>query len=153
MSVQIPTVRVYRNLHRNCLSIQAKTATGWRVVAHAISVELEGVTFKVSQAGRDQVLRTGKKAVHAFAVGRLTGFIGRLNVRVDDPLAPVLLSLPPADMVVPADRVPVSYNPRRQDSFYLVTGSHDREPALRGCASLRMQPTRLMALAPELAIL
>lgn len=148
MSASNPTVRVYRNLHKKCYSIQAKVGASWRVIAHAASVELEGVTFKVSQAGRDRVLRTGAKAVHAYAVGRLVGWTGMLLVDVSDPLA-VILDLPGAGMLTEfPDRSRVSYNPRRQESFYLVTGSHDREPPVRGCAALRMQPTRLLALTP-----
>lgn len=69
-------VRVYRNLHKNCYSIMARVANGWRVVAHAESVGLHGVTFKVSQAGRNRVLASGKKEVHAFACGELKAWRG-----------------------------------------------------------------------------
>ena len=64
-------VRVYFNLHKKKLSIQEKTAKGWRVWLHASKVTLENVTFKVSEAGRQRVLRERKKNVHAFVEGDL----------------------------------------------------------------------------------
>lgn len=64
-------VRVYRNLHKKCWSVQAKGDKGWRVVLHLRSLVLMDVEFKVSRAGRERVLREKKKNVHAFAVGTL----------------------------------------------------------------------------------
>ena len=64
-------VRVYFNLHRKQLSVQEKTPKGWRVWLHASKVTLENVTFKVSEAGRQRVLRERKKNVHAFVEGDL----------------------------------------------------------------------------------
>jgi hypothetical protein len=63
--------RVYRNLHRKCLSVQTMTPRGWRVTGHADAVTLSGVTFAVSQAGRARVLKEGRKNVHAFVIGTL----------------------------------------------------------------------------------
>lgn len=60
-------VSVYRNLTRRCLSIKYKQ----HVAGHAISVVLENVIFKVSEAGRQRVLRTRQKNVHAFVQGAL----------------------------------------------------------------------------------
>jgi len=64
-------VRVYFNLHKKKLSVQQKTAKGWRVWTHADKISLENVTFKVSEAGRQRVLRERKKNVHAFVEGDL----------------------------------------------------------------------------------
>lgn len=58
-------VKVYRNLHKECYSIQARGL----VVAHADNVTLMSVNFVVQPAGRQRVLDTKKKNVHAFAVG------------------------------------------------------------------------------------
>lgn len=64
-------VRVYRNLHKNCWSVQSKNEKGsWIVTAHKESVFLRGVTFKVSQAGYERVLREGRKNVHAYVYGQ-----------------------------------------------------------------------------------
>lgn len=77
-------VRVYRNLHARCYSVQAKVQDGhlmgnargpgeWRVVLHADAIALWGVTFRVSAAGRARVLATGRKNVHAFVHGTVSG--------------------------------------------------------------------------------
>jgi len=63
-------VRVYRNLHRKCLSVQTKVpGAGWRLAAHVDAITLKRVTFSVSQMGRSRVLATRKKNVHAFVIG------------------------------------------------------------------------------------
>lgn len=93
-------VRVYYNLHRKQLSVQSKTPKGWRVWLHANKVTLEDVEFKVSEAGRQRVLREKKKNVHAFVEGNLVlDGIGKIEPRVW-----------------------VSYNPYREiGKFYEVT--------------------------------
>jgi hypothetical protein len=60
-------VKVYWNLHRNCYSVQQNGL----VVCHADKIELKNVTFKVSEAGRQRVLKERKKNVHAFVTGYL----------------------------------------------------------------------------------
>ena len=60
-------VKVYWNLHRNCYSVQQNGL----VVCHADQVELKDVTFKVSEKGRQRVLKERRKNVHAFVVGYL----------------------------------------------------------------------------------
>tara|TARA_R100001086_G_scaffold115082_1_gene58763 strand:- start:971 stop:1459 length:489 start_codon:yes stop_codon:yes gene_type:complete len=82
-------VRVYRNLTRDCYSIQQ----GGIVKAHADSVVLEDVAWTVSQPGRRRVIRDGKKNVHAFAVGYLV------------------------PTTTAAYAAPVRYNPYKMDSF------------------------------------
>lgn len=62
-------VRVYRNLHKKCLSVQHKTARGWRLLKHVKSICLKSPSYKVSQAGRERVLREKRKNVHAFLEG------------------------------------------------------------------------------------
>ena len=66
-------VFVYFNLHKKCLSVKAlEGESKGRVIAHADSVELVNATFKVSQAGRQRVLRERRKNVHAGVVGTMT---------------------------------------------------------------------------------
>jgi hypothetical protein len=95
-------VFVYFNLHRKCLSVKALEGENkGRVIAHADSVELVNVTFKVSEAGRQRVLREKRKNVHAGVVGTLT-------------------NLPAHYMTVSIARQlfnPVKYNPYKFDSF------------------------------------
>jgi hypothetical protein len=61
-------------------------------------VTLSDVTFAVSQAGRERVLREGRKNVHAFVVGTL-------------------------ETPRPIDGVAVAYNPRRAPGFVTPDGA------------------------------
>ena len=104
-------VRVFRNLTRRCLSMQARTPTGWRTIAHADSVALRDVAFRVSEAGRQRVLATGRKTVHAWAEGELTEWTG--NVREES-----MATLPARAPGSPGPlSTPVTYNPRRFRTF------------------------------------
>lgn len=60
-------VYVYRNLHQDCWSVRSKK-TG-RVLAHCINLSVKDATFKVSEAGRQRVLREKRKNVHAGVEG------------------------------------------------------------------------------------
>lgn len=58
--------RVYYNLHKRKLSIQEKRVNDsgkkvWKVVRHADSIFLEDVKFKVSEVGRQRVIKEKKK--------------------------------------------------------------------------------------------
>jgi hypothetical protein len=86
-------VKVYFNLHKKCFSIQHKGI----VIGHSDFVALKNVEFKVSQAGRERVLRESKKNVHAYVIGEL------LEVGVDS-------------------GVEVTYNPYKYNSFVTKIG-------------------------------
>ena len=65
------------NLHRKCWSIKALTGPSrGRVIGHAEYVDLACVEWKVSEAGRQRVLKKKKKNVHAGAVGILESWTG-----------------------------------------------------------------------------
>jgi hypothetical protein len=66
--------RVYRNLHKKAWSIQIKKEKGWRVGTHASEIILKETTFKVYEAGREKVLKTKRKNVHAYIIGTLINF-------------------------------------------------------------------------------
>ena len=85
-------VKVYWNLHRKCYSVQQNGL----VVGHTDHIELRTVTFKVSEAGRQRVLKERRKNVHAF----VTGYIND-------------------GMPNPHWNVKVVYNPYKFDSFRL----------------------------------
>jgi hypothetical protein len=71
-------VFVYFNLHKKCWSVKAlEGPCKGRVVRHARLVYLTNVTPKVSEAGRQRVIRTGRKNVHA-------GIVGTLQFAADD---------------------------------------------------------------------
>jgi hypothetical protein len=66
-------VFVYFNLHRKVFSVKAlEGASKGRVVAHLPQVSLTDAVFKVSEAGRQRVLREQRKNVHAGVVGYLS---------------------------------------------------------------------------------
>ena len=56
---------VYRNLHTNTFSLKYKD----RVIDHPTELILTDVKFSVSQAGRQKVLQTKRKNVHATVNG------------------------------------------------------------------------------------
>lgn len=63
-------VFVYFNLHRKLWSIKAMEGENkGKVIGHASMVQLSDVKFKVSESGRQRVLREKKKNVHAGACG------------------------------------------------------------------------------------
>ena len=68
---------VYFNLHRKCWSIKAMEGPSkGRVIGHAKYVDMASVTWKVSEAGRQRVLREKRKNVHAGAVGEIQRWLG-----------------------------------------------------------------------------
>ena len=101
-------VFVYFNLRKKCFSIKALEGPNkGRVVAHRDAVLLFDATFKVSEAGRQRVLRERKKNVHA-------GVVGQWFDDVDS---------------VTHDRVmrygsAITYNPYKYDSFVHYYGEH-----------------------------
>ena len=63
-------VFVYFNLHRKMFSIKAlEGPMKGRVVAHRHTVLVNDATFKVSEAGRQRVIREQRKNVHAGVSG------------------------------------------------------------------------------------
>ena len=90
--------RIYFNLHRKLFTVQHKTAKGWRVLHHAAEVHMHFPRFKVSEAGRQRVLREKRKNVHAF----VEGIIGD-SMNLPDP----------------EDMQRVSYNPYKAGTFVL----------------------------------
>jgi hypothetical protein len=65
-------VKVYFNLHRKLFSVVAlEGERKGRVIAHKTHLRLANAQFKVSEAGRQRVLREKRKNVHAFVVGEL----------------------------------------------------------------------------------
>lgn len=72
-------VRVYRNLGKvspENYSIQKKVGGRWLVVGHSNELILKDVKFKVSEVGRQRVIKEGRKNVHAFVYGKLVNSIG-----------------------------------------------------------------------------
>jgi hypothetical protein len=63
---------VYRNLHTGCWSVKALSGPkNGLVVLHAKEVLVAEPEFRVSESGRQRVLREQRKNVHAGVVGRV----------------------------------------------------------------------------------
>lgn len=97
-------VDIYFNLHKKCLSIRHKG----RVIDHARSVEMNSVSFVVSQKGRERVLREKRKNVHAFVRGEMNSYVALKN-------SPVANLQPHND-----NGRQVKYNPYKYSSFVLA---------------------------------
>jgi hypothetical protein len=103
-------VFVYWNLHKQVWSVKALEGKDkGRVIYHAHNVTLSDCTFKVSEAGRQRVLREKRKNVHAGVVGQL----GRINVP---------LSYMP-------QMTAVTYNPYKYETF--VRKNNDFMPVMK----------------------
>ena len=109
-------VRVYWNLHRKCFSVQHKG----RVVLHAEQVGLKGVTFKVNENGRQRVLSSKRKEVHAYVCGELC--------EIDEAVTDVELRY-------------VSYNPYANETF-VCKNMKDTPIAEAGAAFLFIDATQ-----------
>jgi len=63
-------VFVYFNLRKRCFSVKALEGMyKGRVIAHRDSLHLQDAEFKVSEKGRQRVIRERRKNVHAGVVG------------------------------------------------------------------------------------
>ena len=91
-------VEVYKNLSRDCYSVRQ----GGIVRFHTHAICLKDVEYKVSEAGRQRVLREKRKNVHAVVKGTI------VHSR----------ELWFEKLPFPADWV--TYNPYKNDSFYVV---------------------------------
>jgi hypothetical protein len=97
-------VFVYFNLHKKCFSVKAlEGPQKGLVIKHTRLVWLENVRYKVSEAGRQRVLRERKKNVHAGVVGTLS----QMPIETGS-----------------NDRTPLKYNPYKYSTF--VTADFDQ---------------------------
>lgn len=98
-------VFVYFNLHRKLFSVKALEGPNkGKVISHTTYLWLKDVTFKVSEAGRQRVLREKRKNVHAGVVGIMS-----CDIFEDYMFASKAFML--------EDRVALTYNPYRFSSF------------------------------------
>lgn len=68
--------RVYYNSRRRCFSLLGRQDNKgpWRVVGAATAVALGAARFVVSDAGRQRMLRSGVRNVHAWVEGKLLAY-------------------------------------------------------------------------------
>ena len=105
-------VFVYYNLHKKLWSIKAlEGPLRNKVIHHGTSVLLRDPVPKVSEAGRQRVLRDRRKNVHAGLVGYLWAWENR------DPVTTELLGEPfDLSSETPVARK-ITYNPYRYSTF------------------------------------
>lgn len=102
-------VFAYFNLHKRCFSIKAlEGADKGRVIAHRSEALLIDAKFKVSQAGRQRVLKEQCKNVHAGVVGEWIDGAG--NYATINAVA--------------INGSAITYNPYKYDSFVHLFGEH-----------------------------
>jgi hypothetical protein len=70
-------VYVYRNLHKKCYSIKQNN----KVIAYASDFILNDCSFIVRKSGRDLVLKTNQKNVHAFVKGFLDQDLNSIEIK------------------------------------------------------------------------
>jgi hypothetical protein len=117
-------VEVYFNLHKYTWSV--RSARTGRVLLHTDKVHIRNPEFVVRQAGRERVLREGKKNVHAFVRGEATYFDD-----FDPEYHPNYL-----------DYTLVMYNPYKFNTFVDV---HDTTPVRTAKrAFLQLQPSMVV---------
>jgi hypothetical protein len=113
-------VKVYFNLHNHLFSIVAMDGEHkGKVVCHAEGLTLSNVTFKVSEAGRQRVLREKRKNVHAFVIGKFEGFSDKL-----------------------ANGIPITYNPYKYTSFVTL----ENEKPITSCQRVSMYNKKVNAI-------
>jgi hypothetical protein len=92
-------VRIYYNFRKKIFSVQEKVNGSWKVTEYTNDIFLRNVEFKVSEAGRQRVLKDKRKNVHAFILGERFPFIPKSFVYRDE----------------------VSYNPYKGENFIVVS--------------------------------
>lgn len=133
---------IYWNLHKRCFSVKYQG----RVIAHANRIVVLRAKFRVQEAGRQKVLATGRKNVHAGIVANLEDVFcdsdgcERKDVRTGWPNGIAargsnvrnfgqMIRYNPYDM----DHFQIAANGQRVDSAWAVYGSRnllDNRPAL-----------------------
>jgi len=116
-------IRVYYNLHKKLFSVQEKVNGSWKVVEHTNEIFIRNATFKVSEAGRQRVLKKKKKNVHAFIIGERFPFIPKSFVYRDE----------------------VSYNPYKGPNFMITK----EEKPLDWAKYVTILNGKVIALIPE----
>ena len=72
----MPKVAIYRNLQKNCLSIQSRERENYGLImGYCKSIFIRRPKFIVREKSRLKVLEEGRKNVHAFIVGECYTFI------------------------------------------------------------------------------
>ena len=113
-------VFVYRNLTRKCYSIRAMDGPQKGVVVgHANFIQLENCEFKVSEAGRQRVIRERRKNVHAGVIGDIV-FGSNWDVVTGQAYPHIELEAPSKAFLT--QPIPILYNPYVYRKFQISGG-------------------------------
>jgi hypothetical protein len=112
-------VFVYKNLHKDCWSVRQDGL----VKLHAKNLAMHSCTFKVSQGGRERVLKEKRKNVHAGVHGYLENW--QMGEWID--------SHPTAR--------PVTYNPYKHTNFV----DKDTQQMVDYAIAVRLEPKQVLA--------
>ena len=122
-------VFVYFNLHKHLWSIRALEGPHkGLVVAHAGSLSLINTKCKVSEKGRQRVLESGRKNVHAGIEGELESADIRTELRTM-PNMPYFYMTRHMEMSRLKDGnryCQITYNPRKYESFVTLDGGYSK---------------------------
>lgn len=108
---------IYRNLHKPGHTYSLRAMEGehaGRVIGYSSCFAVEDVKFVVNEAGRQKVLATGHKNVHAAIVGSVTslyGYEARRSTQIE---------LHETYYNMQSQMTNVSYNPHKAATFYNV---------------------------------
>ena len=102
-------VKVYKNLHNGLLSVKQNNL----VICHVSNIVLDNVSFIVSETGRQKVIQTRQKNVHAFIVGYVK------HINTDN-----------ANIISKNLHNSFSYNPYKYNHFYM---KHDYSKVMLYC--------------------
>ena len=116
-------VKAYYNLHRGGYSVVAADGPDkGLVIAHAEELLLGDVTFAVSEAGRQRVIREKRKNVHAYAIGNLVTSSELMRRAWDIPGVAATTSYVDGAIVETQinDWIDLHYNPYMMGKFYYI---------------------------------
>ena len=72
--------QIYRNLHKKGVVYSVRSVKTKRVVTYLSEFVMSNAVFKVSQSGRERVLKEKRKNVHAYIQGELLCGVKPRNV-------------------------------------------------------------------------
>lgn len=135
-------VFVYRNLHRPGVQYSFRAVEGehrGKVIGYASSFILADVQLKVSEVGRQRVLREQKKNVHAGLVGTVV-WVGDYSPRIMQKQLGDITKLFSAE-----GGVNIGYNPYLHKQFYVEKSleliTHATTVSVTGKSLLAINPT------------
>ena len=89
------TIHVYWNLNKKCWSVRHKGL----IIKHLKTMTMQDCSFHVQPAGRERVVKTKVKQVHAYVKGNITG----------------------EDVTTTSIGKRISYNPYKRDHFVFAS--------------------------------